>query len=107
MNLNGAIYLNTITQNNLSAGTYSIVNIDKNTGTACYFDYRVSETSSGACRAGTIMAVWTNTNTQYTDTSTLDIISNTDAVSFYVDIVDSNAVSVSYTHLTLPTNREV
>ena len=71
---------------------YTTVSIDKTTGSACYFDYRVSNTATGAFRSGTVMVVWDGTNVQYTDNSTADLGASTLGIEFSSLISGSNLI---------------
>jgi len=94
VNSNGAIYISTISLPGLTStgSPHSGVTFDKTTGTACYFDYRVSDSGSGAYRAGTVMSVWDGTNVSYTDTSTTDLVASTADIEFTVGISGSNLI---------------
>ena len=71
---------------------YSTVLLDKTTGSACYFDYRVSNTGTGAYRAGTVTVVWDGSNIQYTDNSTPDLVASTIGIEFSASITGSNLI---------------
>ena len=91
VNSNGVYYYQTIAQSSLTTDT-DLVSIDYSTGTVCYFDYRVSNSGTGAYRAGTVMAVWDGSNVEFTDTSTADIVASTAGVEFSVAISGANVV---------------
>ena len=92
VNSNGAVYLNSSINAGITGGTTTLLSIDKTTGTACYFDYRVSNSSTGAYRAGTVMSVWDGTNIEYTDTSTADLVASTAGIEFVVSVSGSNII---------------
>lgn len=85
----GVVKLNTVSPTGLTSNT-AIVSFDKTIGSAYYFDYWVTETSSGASRSGTVLAVWKNTTVEFNDTSTPDIFGSTLDISFSVAINDPN-----------------
>jgi len=91
VNSNGVRYSQTISQVGISTNV-DLVSFNKLTGTACYFDYRVSNSGTGAYRAGVVMAVWDGTNIEYTDTSTPDLIASTLGIEFTVSISGDNVV---------------
>jgi hypothetical protein len=91
VNSNGALYLNSSNLVGLTAST-TILSIVKTSGSAAYFDYRVSNLSTGAFRAGTVTGVWDGTNATYVDRSTPDLNASTLGVSFTVTISSSNVV---------------
>ena len=85
----GVVQFNTVSPTGLTGNTVT-VSFDKTIGVAYYFDYWVTETSSGASRSGTVLAVWKNTSAEYTDTSTPDILGSTLGISFSVAINEPN-----------------
>ena len=85
----GVVKFNTTSPTGLTGNTVT-VSFDKTIGAAYYFDYWVTETSSGASRSGTVLAVWKNTSAEYTDTSTPDILGSTLGISFSVAINEPN-----------------
>ncbi len=91
VNSNGSIYLNSAIQNGVTS-SIAILSTDKTTGSACYYDYRVLNSITGALRSGTIMAVWNSSSVEYTETSTADLVASTTGISFTVSVVSSNVV---------------
>lgn len=85
----GVVKFNTVSPTGLTSNTV-IVSFDKTIGSAYYFDYWVTETSSGSTRSGTVLAVWKNTTVEYSDTSTPDILGSTLGISFSVAINEPN-----------------
>ena len=95
VNSNGVIYENSASYTGLSAANspYYLLYINVSTGSAAWFDYRVNDTVTGAYRAGTVMTVWngaTATNTEYTDTSTPDLIASTAGIEFSTGLSGTN-----------------
>ena len=92
VNSNGAIYISSVTLNAMtSAGSpYSLLSVDKTTGSAAFYDY--STNNGTAYRSGTVMVVWDGTNVVYTDTSTSDLGGSTIPISFSAVISGSNIV---------------
>ena len=94
LNLTGNYYINSAGPTGLNTGgsPYSILSINKTLGSAAYFDYRVSNTATGAYRSGTVMTVWDGTNSTYTDTSTPDLGASTNGIEFSTSVVGANIV---------------
>jgi len=94
VNSNGAVYINSAALAGLTTGTTAVLSIDASSGTACYYDYRVSNLGTNAYRSGTVMAVW-NTSigaVTWTDTSTPDLTATTVPFSFTVTLSGGNIV---------------
>ena len=83
--------LNTTTKVTLTAGTNNIYSIPTSAYTGAFFDYTVISSGSTGARAGNIMAIWSGTTTQYSETSTNDI-GNTAGITFSVAVSGNNAV---------------
>ena len=83
--------LNTTTKVTLTAGTNAIYSIPTSAYTGAFFDYTVISSGSTGARAGNIMAIWSGTTTQYSETSTNDI-GNTAGITFSVAVSGNNAV---------------
>jgi hypothetical protein len=92
LSLTGNYYINSASPTGLNSGSspYYILSIDKSLGSAAYFDYSVSNTSTGAYRSGTVMTIWNGTNSTYTDTSTPDLGASTLGIEFSTDINGAN-----------------
>jgi hypothetical protein len=95
VNSNGALYMNSVNQSNItpSLSPFPLMQIDKTTGEACYFDYRIKDTN-GYTRAGTVISVWDpilNT-TELTDVCTPDLGGNTSPVYFSTLISGSDLI---------------
>ena len=87
--------LNTTYRLIVNSGSTNLYSIPVSAYTGAFYDYTVSDASNA--RAGNIMAIFSGTSVQYTETSTLDIGSTT-GVTFSVAISSGNAVlSVSAT----------
>ena len=94
VNSNGAIYLNGTTQAGLTTGTTPVLSIDASSGSAAYFDYRVSNLGTNAYRSGTVTTVW-NVSTgaiTWNDVSTPDLTATTFPFSFTTTISGSNVI---------------
>jgi hypothetical protein len=89
VNANGSYYSYTKSLTAIAATTVAY-SVDKTTGTAAYFDYRVTNTTNSGWRAGTVMVVWDGTNVEFTDTSTNDITATTSGLSWTPAISGSN-----------------
>ena len=94
VNSNGGIYINSSTNYGLTSNS-TIYSIDSSGGNAFYFDYSVSEISTGGMRAGTIICISDGSNVEFTDTSTADLISSTNEISFDIGISGSNILLYS------------
>lgn len=90
INANGALYMYSASATGISTSPYTIYVLDKTTGTAAYFDYRITNTTNSGWRAGTVMVVWDGTNVEFTDTSTNDITATTSGLSWSASINGSN-----------------
>jgi len=87
--------LNTTYRLIVNSGLTNLYSIPVSAYTGAFYEYTVSNPSNA--RAGNIMAIFSGTSIQYTETSTLDIGSTT-GVTFSVGISSGNAVlSVSAT----------
>jgi hypothetical protein len=88
VNANGAMYMYSATLTGITASPTTAYSIDESTGTAAYFDYRVTNTVNNGWRAGTVMAVWNPTANvvEFTDTSTADLTATTAGLSWSVSI---------------------
>jgi hypothetical protein len=66
-------------------------------GSAAYVDYRVSNASTGAFRAGTLMVVWDSTNSriEYTDIATPDLYASTSGIMLSAQINSNNMQIIS------------
>jgi hypothetical protein len=89
VNANGSYYSYTESLTAIAATTVAY-SVDKTTGTAAYFDYRITNTTNSGWRAGTVMVVWDGTNVEFTDTSTNDITATTSGLSWTPAISGSN-----------------
>ena len=89
VNANGSYYSYTKSLTAIAATTVAY-SVDKTTGTAAYFDYRLTNTTNSGWRAGTVMVVWDGTNVEFTDTSTNDITATTSGLSWTAAISGSN-----------------
>jgi hypothetical protein len=89
VNANGSYYSYTESLTAIAATTVAY-SVDKTTGTAAYFDYRITNTTNSGWRAGTVMVVWDGTNVEFTDTSTNDITATTSGLSWTAAISGSN-----------------
>jgi hypothetical protein len=71
-----------------------VLSIDASTGTACYYDYRVSNLGTNAYRSGTVTAVWNPSTGAITwnDVSTPDLTATTFPFSFTVTLSGGNVV---------------
>jgi hypothetical protein len=83
--------LNTTTKVTLTAGTNTVYSIPTSAYTGAFFDYVVISSGSTGARAGNIMAIWSGTTAQYSETSTNDI-GNTAGITFSVAVSGNNAV---------------
>jgi len=83
--------LNTTTKVTLTAGTNTVYSIPTSAYTGAFFDYTVISSGSTGARAGNIMAIWSGTSAQYSETSTNDI-GNTAGITFSVAVSGNNAV---------------
>jgi hypothetical protein len=83
--------LNTTTRVTLTAGTNTVYSIPTSAYTGAFFDYTVISSGSTGARAGNIMAIWSGTSAQYSETSTNDI-GNTAGITFSVAVSGNNAV---------------
>ena len=81
--------LNTTYRLIVNSGSTNLYSIPVSAYTGAFYDYTVSDASNA--RAGNIMAIFSGTSVQYTETSTLDIGSTT-GVTFSVAISSGNAV---------------
>lgn len=90
VNANGAMYMYSASLTGITASPTTAYTIDKTTGTAAYFDYRITNTANSGWRAGTVMVVWDGTNVEFTDTSTNDITATTSGLSWSATISGSN-----------------
>jgi len=90
VNANGAMYMYSASLTGITASPTTAYTIDKTTGTAAYFDYRITNTVNSGWRAGTVMVVWDGTNVEFTDTSTNDITATTAGLSWSATISGSN-----------------
>ena len=95
VNSNGAVYINSANQSSLTQtqSPFSLISIDKSTGNAGYFDYRIKD-SNGYSRAGTIICVWDSVlnTTEMTDICTPDLGGSTIPVSFSSLIAGDNFI---------------
>lgn len=85
----GVVKFSTVSPTGLTSSGV-IVSFDKTIGSAYYFDYWVTETTTGSTRSGTVLSVWKNTTVEYSDTSTPDILGSTLGISFSVAINEPN-----------------
>lgn len=72
----------------MTSGTTAVYTLDKYVGSAAYVDYRISNPTTRAFRAGTIMMVWDSLNNviEHTVVSTKDLTASTTDLIFSVDI---------------------
>jgi hypothetical protein len=85
LTISSSLYSNT--SSIATAATSSVIfQIVTSSYTAGFFDYTVSSGSNA--RAGTVMSVWNNSSSSYTDNSTADI-GNTNDISFSIDLSGS------------------
>ena len=80
-------YLSSYSGGSISSNTV-LVTIVSASGTSAVFDYYVSNGTNK--RAGTVMTVWDNSTTAYTDYSTPDIGGSTTGISFTTSTDGSN-----------------
>jgi predicted heme/steroid binding protein len=92
VNANGALYMYSASATGISTSPYTIYTLDETTGTAAYFDYRVTNTVNNGWRAGTVMAVWNPTTNvvEFTDTSTADLTATTSGLSWSVAVTGTS-----------------
>lgn len=83
--------LNTTTKVSLTAGTNTVYSIPTSAYTGAFFDYTLISSGSTGARSGNIMAIWSGSSTQYTETTTNDI-GTTTGVTFSVAVSGNNAV---------------
>lgn len=92
VNANGAMYMYSASLTGITASPTTAYSIDETTGTAAYFDYRVTNTVNNGWRAGTVMAVWNPTTNvvEFTDTSTADLTATTSGLSWSVSVTGTS-----------------
>lgn len=75
----------------------AIFTIPKINGSAAYIDYRVSNSTTGAYRSGTVMSVWDSINNRidYTDFSTPDLYASTSDIRLITRISGANVEIVT------------
>ena len=73
------------------SSSQTLITIPEVSGNSGFFDYYVSDGTNS--RAGTVMAVWNGSDSQFTDYSTPDIGGSTSGISF---TVSSNGSNVSF-----------
>ena len=73
-------------------GTTTFYQLDKTKGTAGWVKYRVSNTLTGAYRAGEITMVWDNVNNriEFTEVSSNDLFASTSGITLSASIVGNN-----------------
>jgi hypothetical protein len=92
----GDLYMNSANVSGLTTtSTVMTVPYSAISSSALFFDYYVNNSSTGAYRAGTVMAVTNGSTVAYTDTSTTDLVASTSGIEFSVDILSTNIRLVS------------
>jgi hypothetical protein len=83
----GDLYMNSANVSGLATtSTVMTIPYGVTSSTGVFFDYYVSNSITGAYRAGTVMSVTNGSTVAYTDTSTTDLVASTAGIEFSVDI---------------------
>jgi hypothetical protein len=81
------LYLSSYSGGSVSTGTSTLITIVAASGTSAVFDYYVSNGTDK--RAGTVISVWDNVSSVFTDYSTPDIGGPTTGISFLTTVSGS------------------
>lgn len=74
----------------VDTGTEAVATVSTTLYDGAFFDYVIKDSTGGSLRAGTVTAVWSAPEIQYTETSTSDI-GDTSGVTLAVEITGSDA----------------
>ena len=83
-------YLSSYSGSSVSTGTSTLITIVAASGTSAVFDYYVSDGTNK--RAGTVISVWDNVSSVFTDYSTPDIGGATTGISFQTTVSGGGSV---------------